>query len=276
MSFEDVNTVLQAVITSRRGVSAAAMKIVLAVIAQHTSAQRGDHRAFPGLKRLSKMSGLSVAQVSAAVDALVEFGAFKEYKQGGGRKKSHYVINIAKLSNLGIDWLKGQGSDTEPTVQIPNPAFGYRTQGSDNDPQGSDTEPNKVLNLGFDPSLYQGSVTATSSLRESVPPSAVSSNLDEKQSQNPKPKTSGVSGVQAKTTPKPNPGQRLAKPYRANPELGFTDPYRACKKCGDTLKRDENHICQGSTAPLNLGTVDDLTGDDGMITTKDGYRIRGL
>jgi hypothetical protein len=125
MSFEDVNTVLQAVITSRRGVSAAAMKIVLAVIAQHTSAKRGDHRAFPGLKRLSKMSGLSVSQVSAAVDALVEFGAFKEYKQGGGRKKSNYVINIAKLSNLGIDWLKGQGSDTEPTVQIPNPAFGY-------------------------------------------------------------------------------------------------------------------------------------------------------
>jgi hypothetical protein len=272
MSFEDVNTVLQAVITSRRGVSAAAMKIVLAVIAQHTSAKRGDHRAFPGLKRLSKMSGLSVAQVSAAVDALVEFGAFKEYKQGGGRKKSHYVINIAKLSNLGIDWLKGQGSDTEPTVQIPNPAFGYRTQGSDNDPQGSDTEPNKVLNLGFDPSLYQGSVTATSSLRESVPPSAVSSNLDEKKDQNPKPKTSGVSGAQAKTTPKANPGQRLAQPYR--PE--FTEPYRACKKCGDTLKRDVNHICKGKAEPLNLGTVDDITGDGGYITTKDGYRVRGL
>ena len=53
-------------------------------------------------------------------------------------------------------------------------------------------------------------------------------------------------------------------------------PHRACKKCGDTLKRDVNHICKGKAEPLNLGTVDDITGDGGYITTKDGYRVRGL
>jgi hypothetical protein len=272
MSFEDVDTALKADIKSRRGVSVATMKLVLIAIAQHTSAKRGDHEAFPALKRLAKMTGLSQASVSNAVDALEEFGAFKEYVRGGGRKRSHYRLNIAKLSNIGIDWLKGQGSDNEPSVQQVNPEISSRTQRSDNEPVGSGNEPNKGVNRGFDPSLYQGSVTTTSSLRDSVPPSAVSSHLDEKQNQNPKPKTSGVSGVQAKTTPKPNPGQRLAQPYR--PE--FTDPYRACRKCGDTLKRDVNHVCKGTAAPLNLGTVDDLTGDDGYITTASGLRLKGL
>ena len=52
-------------------------------------------------------------------------------------------------------------------------------------------------------------------------------------------------------------------------EPQFTEPYRQCKKCGDTLKRDDNHICRGESAPLNLGTVDDL------ITTG-AYEVEGL
>jgi hypothetical protein len=104
----------------------------------------------------------------------------------------------------------------------------------------------------------------------------------------PKPTPTPVeaSGVQAKTTPtptpKPNPGQRLAQPYR--PEPGFTEPHRACKNCGGTLKRDVNHNCAEyeeidvpvKTGRLNLGTVDDLTGDDGYITTASGLRLKGL
>jgi DNA-binding MarR family transcriptional regulator len=72
MSFEDVDTALKADIESRRGVSVATMKLVLIAIAQHTSAKRGDHEAFPALKRLAKMTGLSQASVSNAVDALEE------------------------------------------------------------------------------------------------------------------------------------------------------------------------------------------------------------
>jgi hypothetical protein len=100
----------------------------------------------------------------------------------------------------------------------------------------------------------------------------------------PTPTPMEVSGVQAKTTPtpKPNPGQRLAQPYR--PEPGFTEPHRACKNCGGTLKRDVNHNCAEyeeidvavKTGRLNLGTVDDLTGDDGYITTASGLRLKGL
>jgi|HubBroStandDraft_6_1064221.scaffolds.fasta_scaffold386035_2 hypothetical protein len=222
------------------------------------------------------MTGLSQASVSRAIDALEEFGAFKEYVRGGGRKRSHYKLNIAKLSSVGIDWQKEQGSTVEPIVPQRNPEFTGGTQSYTAEPVGSTVEPIKGVNKGFDPSLYQGYVTPTSSLRDSVPPSAVSSHLDESQDQNPKPKTSGVSGVQAKTTPKPNPGQRLAQPYRSkpSPEIGFTEPYRTCKKCGDTLKRDVNHTCKGKAAPLDLGTVDDLTGD--WVTTRDGLRLRGL
>lgn len=233
MSFEDVDTVLKAKIPGHMGVEPPMLKLVLLAIAQHTSGRRGDHSAFPALKRLALMTGASQSSVSRAIDALAGLGLFKEYVRGGGRKRSHYVIDIAKLGYMGIDWKAAgfqvgtQSSESEPSLPVTEPRVPSRNT------KGSVTEPNKVLNQGSYPGLEQGSVTATGSLRSPDALRAAARIPDENKHRNPKPKGPGASGAR----PEDKTGRRIEKPFR-----------RECKKCGAPLERDKNHQCEAKAA----------------------------